>query len=46
VHRRGALETVMMAHSGGDGMAWAGGGDGMARSQALGREAPIRLLGE
>jgi hypothetical protein len=40
VHRRGALATVMMAHSGGDGMARAGSGDGMARSQARGPKAP------
>jgi hypothetical protein len=40
VHRRGALATVMMAHSGGDGMARADGGDGLAQSQARGRKAP------
>jgi hypothetical protein len=33
VHRRGALATAMMAHSGGDGMARAGSGDGTTRSQ-------------
>jgi hypothetical protein len=32
MHRRGALATAMMTHSGGDGMARASGGDGMARS--------------
>jgi hypothetical protein len=41
VHRRGALAMAMMAHNGGDRMARAGGGDGMARSQARGRKAPI-----
>jgi hypothetical protein len=46
VHRRGALATAMMAHSGGDGMAQVDGGDGMARSQARGRKAPIRLVSE
>jgi hypothetical protein len=38
VHRRGALVTAMMAHSGGDGMAWAGGGDGTTRSQGAGTQ--------
>jgi hypothetical protein len=38
MHRRGALTMAMMAHSGGDGMAWAGGGDGMARSQGTGTQ--------
>jgi hypothetical protein len=32
MHWRGLLATAMMAHSGGDGMARAGGGDGTARS--------------
>jgi hypothetical protein len=40
MHRRGTLAMAMMAHSGGNGMAQAGGGDGMARSQAWGRKAP------
>jgi hypothetical protein len=31
--RGSGLATVMMAHSGGDGMARAGGGDGKAQSQ-------------
>jgi hypothetical protein len=35
--------AAMMAHSGGDGIAWADGGDGMARHR---RKAPIWLVGE
>jgi hypothetical protein len=30
--------AAMMAHSGGDKMAWAGGGDGTARSQCAGMQ--------
>jgi hypothetical protein len=30
--------TAMMAHSGGDGMAWAVGGDGTAQSQGAGTQ--------
>jgi hypothetical protein len=35
--------AAMMAHSGGDRMARADGGDGMARCR---HKAPIRLVGE
>jgi hypothetical protein len=38
VHRRGALAMVMMVHSGSDGMARAGDGDGTAWSQGVGMQ--------